>query len=153
MVLARHLQIFVVILLPMLSMACGGGSSDRPKTVSVSGKVLYKGQPLADAGVIFLPTTPGARQAMGATDANGYYRLTTFEKHDGAVIGTHNVGFSKVNDPNRNPDGTEKYNDEHPLWTPPTSVLPEHYSNPLKSNLTREVVGGKQNVFDFELTD
>ena len=58
----------IMKLIPVLGVssllaACGSGSSDRPKTAAVSGKVLYKGQPLADAGVIFLPVTYGDSSA------------------------------------------------------------------------------------------
>ena len=54
---------------------CGGGSGPVP----VRGVVKLDGQPVANAAVVFVPQTPGGREAYGSTDANGAFRLTTIE--------------------------------------------------------------------------
>ena len=54
------------------------GCGPTGKLASVSGTVRYKGQPLPNAYVAFLPEQSGERIATGTTDSGGRYRLTTF---------------------------------------------------------------------------
>src|SRR5687768_7124826 len=67
----------VIAVVMALSFGCQK-SDNRPRRVPVSGIVLYKGQPVADATVLFGPvgSTPAA---TGTTDASGRYQLTTFD--------------------------------------------------------------------------
>jgi hypothetical protein len=70
------------------------GAPDRPATVPVRGSVSYQGKPVAGAAVAFL--AKGApRPAIGTTDAQGNFRLTTFTADDGAVPGEHLVTVEK----------------------------------------------------------
>lgn len=83
---------------------CGGGV----KTVPVSGQVMWDGQPLADAQVIFRPDSrelnPGPA-SYGKTDAQGRFSLRTVDGHNGAVVGPHRVRISiPVRAPGSNPD-------------------------------------------------
>jgi hypothetical protein len=62
----------------------------------VRGKLTYQGKPVVGATIDFL--APGAsRSAVGTTDENGSFRLTTFEPDDGAVAGNHVVTVIKAN--------------------------------------------------------
>ena len=84
--------------------ACGdGGRGLAP----VSGTVRYKGAPLANAHVQFVPEEQGARSASGTTDASGHYRLTTFDSYDGARVGKHGVTVAITEEPEKPgmPDG------------------------------------------------
>lgn len=148
-----HVQWGLVATAGLLLAGCGGGDDGRPERVPVSGTVMYNGKPLENAGVTFVPKGEGKRSATGATDAQGRYRLTTFDTNDGAIIGNHDVAFYAVKDDNRNPDGTPRYSEEDPRWKPPKSIIPDKYGDPRKSGLTKEVTKGKPNVFDFELKD
>lgn len=66
---------------------CGSGGATYP----VSGKVTFPdGTPLAHAQVSFESTTEPIG-AVGTTDANGVYKLTTYELDDGAIPGEHRV--------------------------------------------------------------
>src|SRR5688572_16449451 len=89
---------------PLICIACsigilvlsGCGKKDsRAGRVQVSGTVLRRGQPVAEATVIFEPlgNTPAA---TGTTDAAGRFALTTFDTDDGAVPGEYKVAVRKV---------------------------------------------------------
>ena len=66
-----------------------GCDDGRPSRVPVSGQVLIDGQPVA-AGIIKIVPN-GARPAYGQLDEEGRFTLTTFDKEDGCVEGTHRV--------------------------------------------------------------
>lgn len=65
---------------------CGDG---RPRRVRVSGQVLIDGEPLTVGNIRFVPSD--ARAATGSIGPHGRFTLTTFEKDDGCVPGTHPV--------------------------------------------------------------
>lgn len=75
-----------------------GGDAEQYKTVPVSGVVTCKGVPVANATVNFTPLAeagrvegrPG-RLALGKTDKDGRFTLTTYENDDGAIVGKHTV--------------------------------------------------------------
>lgn len=82
----------VVVTLSALLCGCGG-----PKMASVKGRVLFEDRPVADAAVTFNPAPqtekdhhPG-KPATGFTDKDGYYQLSTYAAHDGALVGKHRV--------------------------------------------------------------
>jgi hypothetical protein len=85
--LARRRAVLAVLLLALVA-----GCSDRPALVPVSGKVLIDGQPLKTGNVKFVPE--GARASWGKLDQNGGFTLSCYERHDGAVPGTHRVQVS-----------------------------------------------------------
>jgi hypothetical protein len=70
---------------------CGGGvSADRPKLVTVKGRLISQaGAPVADARIEFLPAK-GAPSA-GTTDAAGNFVLSYVDGTQGAIAGTHQV--------------------------------------------------------------
>lgn len=73
-------------------MGCGGaGGANKLTTHKVKGKVTLGGNPVAGASVTFSPKTKGVPPAMGLTDAQGIYILTTYDAGDGAVEGTYKV--------------------------------------------------------------
>ncbi len=80
---------------------CGGsGNSLEP----VSGTITLKGEPLANASVVFSPAAgqPGP-SSVATTDEKGYYQLTTLDLgKTGAVLGSHRVTITtaKSSDPN-----------------------------------------------------
>ncbi len=76
----------------------GCGDSGEYEVVRVGGIVTCQGKPVANATVNFSPKAspdrpaqnPG-KLALGITDAQGRFQLTTYENNDGAIIGTHTV--------------------------------------------------------------
>ena len=79
-----------LLLTAAFSLLLGCSGNKGPQTAPVMGKVTLNGQPLEGANVTFI--ADGApRAAIGTTDAQGVYRLTTFKSNDGAVLGQHKV--------------------------------------------------------------
>lgn len=74
--------------LPLCVAALPGCGPSRPPTAPVEGVVTLGGQPLEGAAVTFTPVE-GGRPATGATDAQGRFRLSTFDPGDGAILGEH----------------------------------------------------------------
>jgi hypothetical protein len=72
-----------------LTVGCGDG---RPRCVPVSGKVLIDGKSLTQGYIRLIPAK--TRPAIGNIDAQGRFTLTTFERGDGCVPGTHRVELS-----------------------------------------------------------
>ncbi len=66
-----------------------GCSDGRPRRVPVSGLVTIDGKPLKAGFVRVIPDD--ARPSTGQIDAEGRFRLTTFDQLDGCVTGTHRV--------------------------------------------------------------
>ncbi|HPZ83351.1 MAG TPA: hypothetical protein PL064_07945, partial [Thermogutta sp.] len=129
---------------------CGGKRSvpGRPKTVPVKVTVLYRGAPVAEANVQFLPEGSG-NAATGVTDANGIARLTTFDQNDGAVHGKYRVTIRKsIQVGGSNPADP----DAPPVPATYREELPAKYAAPETSGLTAEV-SESQKEFTFELTD
>jgi hypothetical protein len=76
-----------------MAIVTGCGESRR-ETFPVRGTVTFKdGQPLAGGVVEFQSIGAGDEQinARGEIQADGTYRLTTYEEADGAVAGRHQV--------------------------------------------------------------
>ena len=126
----------------------GGCGPHRPETAPVSGVVLLDGKPLAKAQVMFV-LADGGRPALGETDAEGQYQLSTFEDGDGALVGRHGVAITanKISKPPLGSDGL-------PLPLNKVAIewfAPERYSRVDSSGLNAEVQRG-HNTFDFQLT-
>jgi len=85
----------------LLVAGCG---PSRPKVAKVTGTVTMNGKPVEGATVAFFPqneVTPGVgggRMASGVTDAQGKFKLMTFEPGDGAVLGKHKVTVTLCQD-------------------------------------------------------
>lgn len=82
----------------LFGVGCGGGSTDL-KTAAVSGKVTRDGQPVSGGSVMFSPKgsstnkVPG-KPAAAEVGSDGTFKLTTYSKGDGAVIGKHQVTYT-----------------------------------------------------------
>ncbi len=85
---------FALICVVALLVGCSG-ALPRPQVAAVSGRVLHRGKPVSNAVVQFYCDN-ASRIAMGTTDSNGAFKLTTFELHDGAVVGLNKVTVARV---------------------------------------------------------
>ncbi len=116
-----------------LVVLAGCGRAAGPPTYPVSGRVLYRGEPLQRGTVLFVPENgPAAGATIGA---DGTFSLR-------AVAGKHQVGVTSVPEP---PPGVEP---EH-YFAPP--LIPAQYSPPHSSGLSAEVQPGGDNRVTFEL--
>ena len=143
---------FAVTVLTMICLGCG------PEVVpiaKVKGTIKFKGEPLADAAVVFAPAK--GRAATGKTDSNGVYTLTTETAGDGAAVGKHDVTVSKMVPPNgMTAEAYAKLQQSAGAGTmvpPAKSAIPEKYSILGSSTLQANVESGKENVIDFDLKE
>lgn len=116
-------------------------SLTRPPLVPVTGKVLYNGQPLANARIWTQPLKPGLRGSVGFTDDEGTYKLEFDDKGrwvEGAFVGEHKVTVAGYG-PQRGP-------------APPDLLTPPRYeqfdTTPLRISVTPDPT---KNVFILEL--
>lgn len=116
---------------------CGGAG-----TVPASGTVTYKGQPVADANVMFTPEG-GGQIATGQTDAQGKFSLGVAKPGDGAVPGEYRVSLT--------PKEAERAEGDYSESPPPP--FPIQYTNATGSSLKATVKRGEKNDFSLELKD
>lgn len=121
-------------LLAALALALSGCGGDKVKLAPAEGVVRLGGKPAANLSVQFMPDVmKGATgpTSYGTTDAEGKFRLKTYDGQDGAVVGTHNVILADL-DEERPPQGV-------PLKKQPR--LDTRYTT-TKGGLTAEVKEG-----------
>lgn len=115
----------------------GGGCRQRPpglpELAPVTGRVLFKGQPLAGAVLRF--ESAGGQVSIGRTDAEGRYVMAFSRDFPGVAIGPNTVRITSGLDA---PPG--------PGYVDP---VPSRYN--VRSALSALVAKGP-NTFDFELT-
>lgn len=130
----------------LLLAGCGGGESDAPKTVSVEGLVTFKGTPMSNLSVAFIPDQ--GMVAEGTTDAEGRFTLTTSAPNDGAVPGNYKVAVSFV--PTTVPEMPDFPGSENNEKSP----IPDRYGDASTSGLTATVdADASKNDFKFELVE
>ncbi|MBN2581384.1 MAG: hypothetical protein JXB10_20550 [Pirellulales bacterium] len=119
------------VLLTSFFAGCGDG---RPKRVPVSGRVLIDGRPL-EVGFIRVVPQKG-RPATGPIEADGRFRLKTYEDDDGCVPGTH--GLMVV--------GSKNIGETAIQW-----FAPEKYAS-IKTSGLQLKVNGPRNDVEIHLT-
>lgn len=75
-----------------LAAVLGCGQGDYPEMARVSGVVTYKGKPVPNMMVNFMPDA--GRPSWGKTDAEGHYEMVYDEDYKGAKVGPHKVYFT-----------------------------------------------------------
>lgn len=138
-----------------VALAASGCGRRLPPTAPVSGTITIQGRAVAGAAVSFVNDS-APRFAIGRTDAEGRYTLTTFTPGDGAVLGEHRVVVLStprvVGDPSRDPQGLPTPDDYRRLEEALKSrgPVPEVYTAAGTTPLRAEVRRGP-NRCDFDL--
>lgn len=101
-----------------LVLVCGC-SDNLPHRVPVSGVVLIDGEPLTRGSIQVIPN--GERPAGGAIGPDGKFTLSSYERNDGVVTGTHSVSVQ----------ATKHLSPRETLW-----MTPKKYGNPSTSGLS-----------------
>ena len=128
---------------------CGG----EPGLVTVTGKVTYKGQPVAKGQIYFTPEKGSARAAESPLDASGTYRLGTFDVGDGAYPGRYQVSIVSRGEDKEKPAGKKaKAVMDEDMQGTGEPLIPKKYFSPETSRLNADVPEGG-GAFDFDLTD
>jgi hypothetical protein len=144
----------------LLLTGCSSGPTEGRKPVyKVTGKVTMAGGPVANATVTF---SPKQKQpvAIGRTDANGEFILTTYDARDGAAEGEFVVLVSKssertgaaptAHDPSKLYDSKSAHAQQN-AGQSTDAGLPEKYSRINQSDLLAKVAKGGKNEFNLEL--
>ena len=106
MLALRYSWRFALLSIVALFAAGCGSNEDRYDTVPVRGVATCNGKPIANGVVNFTPMKDQGRAegrtgrlALGKTDSEGRFRLTTYVENDGAITGRHivtvSMGFSE----------------------------------------------------------
>lgn len=153
----RKLTIFVSTFLCFV-VGCSNGGSVGPKTVRVSGVVTLGGKPLEGASVYF---SSEKFSSFGKTNAEGRYELI-----QGAVPGKNKVYISKFELPDGASTDPESGIDVAQFQAAAigaesssavtksaklADLVPEEFSDPLKSKLTYDVLETGATNADFRL--
>ena len=131
------------------------GCGREATTVPVRGTVTLDGQPLPRATVQFLAQDRGGRDALGTTDADGLFRLSTFKPRDGAFAGKYKVVVRSV--PQADP-GVVATNVQEAMRAAsrrqqpigPLVTIAPRYSHPGKTILEQEVPPSGEVVFALQ---
>lgn len=139
----------LVLSCSLLGLIAGCGKDDGPQLAEASGTVTYKGQPVDEANVVFIPDA-GGPASYGMTDAEGKFSLTTGSE-SGAMVGTGKVAITayvQLDEPKEEEDLTEE-----DLKKMSESRIPEKYGRVETSGLTATISADSENSIPFELTD
>ncbi|MCL2347550.1 MAG: hypothetical protein FWC50_04735 [Planctomycetaceae bacterium] len=146
------MQKTMLIFLGFLTLFFTAGCGDKFKTYQVTGKVTYKGEPVAGAIVSFSPKVQGQGDgAFGRTDSYGVYKLQTRQgkPEGGTTPGEYIVMVSKTETV---PTGRTSVGPGGAMIQEqkPVQVLPAEYGDPAKSPLSF-TVEKKRNTFDIPI--
>lgn len=134
-----------------------GDNTGLARRYPVSGKVTYKGQPLENGRISFIPSTAEGTAAAGQVE-NGQYTLTTLAPNDGAIPGKYKVTVAAQEVDTTEMKAVAKGGQFHHDKTffnamkNAKTLVPSKYALADTSGLEREVAA-QSNRFDIELTD
>lgn len=125
---------------------------------------MMNGAPVPGASVSFSPVETGKPPALGISDTQGMYILTTYDSGDGAVEGEYKVMVFKgapaaaaaapAHDPTGQMSGGGAPKHSGPAGKGQAaaggSLLPEKYASATTTTITKTVTAG-DNVIDIEL--
>ncbi|MGQ0636681.1 MAG: hypothetical protein ACT4QC_18885 [Planctomycetaceae bacterium] len=138
--------------LVVCGLLAGCGGADRPALAPVSGVVRYDGEPIEKISVSFVPRKGAA--SIGVSDAEGKFRLTTFDENDGAILGNHAVTVMYLTEPvdpfqflQPGPKGKPTNLPKRPKDMP---SFPAKYRTPESTDLQATVNKG-ENVFMIDI--
>ena len=111
------------VLLATLLLGCG---AESPQRVVVSGNITYRGQPVRNGQIHFLPTQGTQSPVTGTTISDGRY---TVDRKGGVPAGTYRVEIRTISAARRDQESVE--DDDHPA--------PNEPSIPAKYNVNSEL--------------
>lgn len=154
-----------------LLVGCSSNTREIPETVPVKGAVLFKGEPVKGASVVFYnPESKPANATINATtDEKGKFELKSYfgprDERNGVTPGTYKVTILKMVPPGKMTE--EEYQAKVAEadkivsaggvltkgQTPPElkQMIPRQYSDVTVSKLEAKVDPGQNNHFEFDL--
>lgn len=126
----------------LLVAAIGGCGHQGLPVAPTSGKVTLDGREVPQGSVVFTPSK--GRSATGTIRPDGTFTLTTYRENDGAILGEHQVAISGAE---VGPDFDPRKLEQSAKW-----LVPPRYRDPVTSGLSYEVVEGRENFAEFNLS-
>jgi hypothetical protein len=128
----------LLLLVATSTLGCGGADDGRIAVYPVRGKVMVNGAPAEGAKVVLYGATPelsgrGSVLPSGVTDANGEFRLRSYEPGDGTPAGEYQVSILWL-EPIPEDADQEMYE--------PKDRLELKFADPAQSGLVAEVPEG-----------
>lgn len=142
-------QIGAALVSVLFLAGCGAGSG--PERAEVRGKVTFKGQPVEDGTIAFIPTGETTGPSAGGKIENGEYVIPA---ESGPVVGTHRVEIRAMRKTGKQTAGGIPGESSGPSGDPTPVAQMEQFIPPeynAKSKLTTEVKPGLNENVDFEL--
>jgi hypothetical protein len=132
---------FLTILCLNVVAAVAGCNRSPYELAPVSGRVTINDKPLFQGSVVFSPVAKGeeanaGKAATGRLQEDGTYRLTTYNKFDGAIVGEHWVTIINLDEENL-PEGVPEY---ARIRVPERKVVAAGQENEINILLTRDEV-------------
>ena len=137
----KNLTRFTYLVAAIFCSSCAKPEEERATVYLVRGRILFAGQPVADAKVVFCPrneNTTGTDKPTGITDAGGWFKLGTYEAEDGAPLGEYTITVSRVTTDSGKSD--------------PVHLLPIRYVRPTTSDLRARIRPQPNELGDIKLT-
>ncbi|UUO07851.1 hypothetical protein M4951_05940 [Blastopirellula sp. J2-11] len=136
------MKIWCAALLPLALLAAGCSKSEFEVT-GVEGVCVCNGTPIQAGWIQFSPIAVDAKKmpgksAIGEIQEDGTFRLSTYAKGDGAVVGKHRIRISEPSMP-------------EPGEIAQGAVVPQKHHCKLPKELILEVKLGDANHFVIEL--
>ncbi|MEO2013636.1 MAG: carboxypeptidase-like regulatory domain-containing protein [Fuerstiella sp.] len=160
----NQLLSFALLMTTQLLVGCGGGGATGGQPVfPASGTVTMFGKPLAQATVAFAPQG-NQPTAIGTTDAEGNFKLTTYDFGDGAAEGSYKVVVSKAagaaaaaagddGEEGADHDADDDAAGDHdgPEEGATTELVPQQYTTAADTPFSADVKSSGENSFTFEI--
>jgi hypothetical protein len=141
-------RISAIVILAVMAVGC---AESGPETAPVDGVVTYKGEPVKFARVTFFPqNVPEGSTGFAQTDAEGKFSkaITAGLNRDGVVVGKHAVtiteGWPSEQEIPVDSMGMQK--------SPPRGPWAQKFRDSSNPALKVEVVAGKDNHFEFDIS-
>lgn len=167
--MSRSLLVRLVLSFSSVALLAVAGCSDDGlgKRYQVTGKVTYKGKPVAKGAINFVASTPEGRGAGGEI-VDGAYTMATQDPGDGVLPGTYGVTITSLDvDMAAAEAATKKMAEKNKMQMQPGMIdqaalgraaknaksnVPQKYSTVETSGLKAEVKE-QSNSIDFDLVD
>jgi len=118
--------------------------------------VTYNGDPVEGATIRFQPISGADKGAVGQSNADGSFTLTTYRAADGALPGEFAIGVTKKETVDTLSEEEKLKLQEQGRPVPSaktTNHLPEKYANPKNSGLKATITLEGDNTVTLDLTD
>ncbi len=141
MLFQRLISFCIIAAVSSALIGCGDGG---PTIVPVNGVVSFKGKPIRNINVMFVPADGKGRIAQGTSDDSGKFSLQTEKPGDGALMGDYKVSFKFVSESVPDMPGFAGGAKPEP------SPIPLKYGDENKSGFTAKVEASNEE-FKFDL--